>query len=73
MVQAEEMDVEDGKGEDEFAPDKNPAQTTEEEDQALLDACNRETQGEDILSGKEKKMQEHFAEEKTATNRSAAI
>ena len=73
MVQAEGMDLEDGEDEDEFAPDKNPAQTTEEEDQALLEACNQETLGGDPLSGKEKKLQEHFAKEKPATNRSAAI
>jgi hypothetical protein len=28
VAQAEDMDLEDGEGEDEFAPDKNPTQTT---------------------------------------------
>ena len=48
------MDVED-----ELAPDKYPTETTEEEDQALLDVCNQETEGEVALSGKEEKLQEH--------------
>jgi hypothetical protein len=60
------MDLEDGEGEDEFAPDKNPTHTTAAEDQALLDACNQETEGEEAMSGKEKKMHEHFVEEKAA-------
>ena len=68
MVQAGEKDLKE-----EFAPDKHPAQTTAAEDQALLDACNQETEEEEAMSGKEKRMQEHFAAEKTATNRSAAI
>ena len=73
MAQAEGMDVEEGEVEDEFAPDRNPTQTTEAEDEALLEACNQETEGEDTLSGKEAKMQKHFAEDKASKETVATV
>ena len=73
MAQAEGMGVEERGVEDEFAPDKNPTQTTEAEDEALLEACNQETEGGDTLSSKEANMQKHFAEDKASKETVATV
>ena len=81
MAQAEEMEVEEGQSraenmeedEDEFTPDETPPKTTEAEDEELLTACEKETEGENTLSGKEEKLQTHFAKIKASKEKIATI
>ena len=68
-MRTEDMDEDD----DDFAPDENLPQTTEAEDEALLAACNQETEGENTLSGKEAKLQNHFAGDKASKETVATV
>ena len=68
-VRPEDMDEDD----DDFAPDENPTQTTEAGDEALLAACNQETEGENTLSGKEAKLKKNFTGDKASKETVATI
>ena len=68
-MRTEDMDEDD----DDFAPNENLPQTTEAEDEALLTACNQEPDGENTLSGKEEKLQKHFAGDKASKKTVATV
>ena len=68
-MRTEDMDEDD----DDFAPDENLPQTTEAEDEALLAACNQETEGENTLSGKEAKLKKNFTGDKASKETVATI
>ena len=58
---------------EEFAPDKDAPPTTAAEDAALLEACDKDIEGEPTLSGKEAKLQQWMLLEQIAVRNGRPI